>query len=73
MKSAVMLRLGVHISSLVQPVAYGKVEVTEDGFLGSTTTHDLQNVSPALKYSLSTRLWIYHCINNIHTPAIFIK
>jgi hypothetical protein len=51
MKSAVMLRLGVHMWSLVQPVAYGKVEVTEDGSLGSTTAHDLQNLSPELKYS----------------------
>jgi hypothetical protein len=47
MNSAVMLRLGVHMSSLMQPVTYGNVEVTEVGFLGSTTAHALQNSLPA--------------------------
>jgi hypothetical protein len=46
MKSAEILRLGIHMSSLVQPVTYGNVDFTEDGFLGSTAAHDLQNSLP---------------------------
>jgi hypothetical protein len=50
MNLAEMLSWGMHMSSLLQPVAYSNAEVTEDGFLGSTIGHDLQNSSPAYKY-----------------------
>jgi len=47
MNSAEMLRLGVQLSSLRHPVAYGTADLTKDGFLGSTTGQELQNMSPA--------------------------
>jgi hypothetical protein len=47
MKFAVMLRSGVQVLFERQPVAYGNIDDTEDGFLGSTTGQDLQNLSPA--------------------------
>jgi len=47
MNSAVMVRLGVQKFSLRHSVVYGKADLTEDGFLGSTTGQVLQNMSPA--------------------------
>jgi hypothetical protein len=47
MNSAAMLRLGVQLSSLRQAVVYDTADLTEDGFFGSTTGQDLQNMSPA--------------------------
>ena len=47
MNSAVILRLGVQLSSLRHSVVYDKDEVTGDVFLGSTTGQELQNMPSA--------------------------
>jgi hypothetical protein len=47
MNSAVILRLGVQLSSLRHSVVYDKADLTEDGFLGSTTGQELQNMPSA--------------------------